>query len=240
MNATVRLVHLETPVVGKNGEVSVVKTVTAKIEPLVYSYCRLLTEADFDTLTQIRSGERTAQIRAKTLKTKHHEIARYMAMGMSTNQIAAIFNMSATTISMLKHNPAFSDLLHYYMAERDKDAVNLSARLRAIALDATDKLQECINSDEATPEFVRKSLETVLDRIGIGPQVNHNVSGGVDVRHITDVLAEPGAVRQRPILDVTPTSETSEEPSVGQVHDGTAAVGEEPSQSGGSGEGEGI
>jgi len=209
-----RLVHVETPVMGKDGEVEIVKTVKALSPEITFSYERDLVKQDIEELAAVH-GVRVAN-NVQLLRSRHHEIARYMAMGLQNNQIAAIFNMAPATISLLKHNPAFVELLSYYHGQRDLEALDIGSRLRAVALDAVDKLQDAIADPEATPAFVLKAATDVLDRIGHGSETKLRLSGGVDINAVKSSY-NPGAVQPRPLIDITPPSAENPQPAMGQT-----------------------
>lgn len=219
MTTSVRLAFVETPVLQSDGTVELHQTVAAHDQGVIHSYARHLTPEDLDALALARlNDENISTIKVRRLRTRHHEIARLMVLGTPNVEIAACFNMSPVTISLLRHNPAFSDLLAFYGAERDKDVTNLSSRLRGVAIDAIDRLQDMVNDEEvATPEFVRKSLETVLDRIGHGPESSVTVKGGVDVNLLKRELSTPSVVRQRPVLDLPSPGQESPVIIDGQV-----------------------
>lgn len=232
-----KLIEVTTPV-EVDGEIIEVKTPLAPAFKLVHEFVRELTIDDLEALEAARTGRGQRVTSIKTLRTRHHEIARYMSLGMSSTQIAAIFNMSTSTLSLLKHNPAFQDLLAYYQSKRDEQFEAIGGRLHSIALDAVDRLDEMVNHPDAAPDFVLSAAKTVLDRIGHGAEAKLKLSGGVNINAIKSSY-NPDSVRERPILDITPEGEAGSQPSVGQTLS-PSEVGQDLPPAGRPGEGEGV
>ena len=66
---------------------------------------RVLARADLSVLL-----EKRPKTELKSLTDKHHRIARACAAGLSNVDVAAICGITATRVSMLKQDPAFTEL----------------------------------------------------------------------------------------------------------------------------------
>lgn len=187
-----------------------------------------LTEQDVPLLKQVVMGKNSS---VKTLRTRHHEIARLLAMGYKQVEVAAMIGTTGAAIWVLLQNPAFQDLLSQYMARRDAEAVSLQSRVEMVAHDAVDKLQELLDKDdELTPAFVLKATTELLDRAGVGPTSKHTHEG-LNVFEIKNRSAQPSVVRDREFIDVTPEDPESDAAEARELIEAGADLGEEVSES---------
>lgn len=177
------------------------------------------------------------------LKTRHHEMARLMAAGLSDSEIGAAMSVTLGHLALLRRSPAFQQLLFTYMSIRDQEAVNIGARIKQAASIALEKLTEKLaetDSNELPLDTLRRTTTDLLDRSGHSPvSKTMTLSGALSAEDIRDIknlhrpaaaVSEPGAQSSGP-----PTLEAEAAPSPTAV-----ALGKLMSPPGvGSGPGEG-
>lgn len=143
---------------------------------------RSLTRADLSHLQVKREG--TA---VQTLRDNHHRIARAVASGMSTADVAASCGISISRVSALKGDPSFKELVAHYRgvltAEwAQADTVIEYMRTNALKAQAmiSDKLDEAAEKNEYLPTRDLLGIaELGLDRTGYG-KVNKNLNVNAD------------------------------------------------------------
>ncbi len=201
------------------------KGATATYEqPLTLAYARDLTEGD---LALLASGVRTPSVRERVdaLTHRHHLAARMVADGSKGVDISYATGYAPGTISSLRSDPAFVELVSHYAGLKEAVYLDVHQRLGSLGMAAVDQLQarvehlERIGEDELADAKVSvqqsmmptgsllKIAEMALDR-SIAPSRN----SGTNVRQPTDIggglvvnlnFSEPK--RQGNIVDVTPS-----------------------------------
>jgi len=140
----------------------------------------------------------------KKMRHRHHHAARLIAEGRTTQQVAIITGYTPGTISALKSDKAFNELVTMYKADIDELFLSMQDRMASLGLDMMDELQERL--DEEPEKFTNKMLletvKTVADRTGNGPSstVNSNINIGIAERL--------KSARQR-VIDITPEEVTN-------------------------------
>jgi hypothetical protein len=114
----------------------------------------------------------------KRVREKHHSVARMVAAGMSQRLIAGY---SEPHLSTLLNNPSMQELVAYYRAQHTNAAEVIAERLRAVGLEAVEKLVKDIDNLDANELLGLAKLG--LDRSGHGPQSKHHV---VTENHLLD------------------------------------------------------
>jgi hypothetical protein len=150
------------------------------VESVVITSHRPLTEEDAYALME--SDEKTtAPNHRKRLRTRHHEAARLMAEGKSDTEINLFTGLQPSTISVLRKDPAFKELVAHYNTVRDEKFETTHERLAALGTDAIEVIHDRL--DEKPEDFDNDQLigiiKTTTDRTGYGPsskqQVNVNI-----------------------------------------------------------------
>lgn len=119
----------------------------------------------------------------KRLSDRHHALARSVAAGLSNIECAAIHGYTPSTVSSLKGDPAFQELVEFYHAKADAAMADLHVRLSGLSAIAAAILLERLeeNPEKFSAEELRELLKLGADRTGHGPQskntqVNINVN----------------------------------------------------------------
>ena len=127
----------------------------------------------------------------KRLRDHHHLLARLVAEGRRTTDIAAEVGMSVSRVSILKGDPAFQQLVEMYRAnvEQLRDIVYADTRkkellLYNLALDLrTDKYEE--RPDDITDSENQKDIEWGTEAVNgkVTRNLNINMSEPLAVAH---------------------------------------------------------
>lgn len=139
-------------------------------EPVEMSFVRDLHERDLEALN---AGVRATEGRQPllNLRASHHALARCVAEGKSDVESSAITGYAPSTISSLKKDPAFSELVAHYTLQIEGLFLDVHERLKNLGLTSIEILQERMN--DAPGDFkIRELLEVAqlsFDRAGFGP-----------------------------------------------------------------------
>lgn len=159
-------------------------------KPIEATVLRELDPADLALLATERGVKPSA---IKRITDRHHNLARSLASGMGEADAAILCGYTVSRVSILKSDPAFSELLTFYREDAQRPFRDLHVRLSGIATDATVLLQEKLEADlEAELEDRKVPLGQLMeltkmgaDRTGFGPQttalnVNVNLAGRLE------------------------------------------------------------
>lgn len=155
----------------------------ASSTPLVLA-TRALSAAELEARSAREVGIQAAPL--KRLQSRHRDIARELASGATTSEVAAKYGITASRVSVLKSDPSFQDLIHYFTTRREEARDYEMQELRGLHSHATSTLIEVFEDDEQKakldPEFVLKVMKETADRIGLGPstkqETNVNINFG--------------------------------------------------------------
>lgn len=155
----------------------------------------------------------SAQPQILKIRNTHHTLARLMAQGIDGVEISAITGISASRQSILKNDPAFKELLHYYASQVEAKFLDVHERLAALGTDAVETLHDRL--EESPDNFTNKQLmelvELTLDR-SVAPKKstagnNANIASAPPVINIAFVappqLPSP-ALSPQITLDIEP------------------------------------
>lgn len=108
----------------------------------------------------------------KTLRDKHHTLARYMAQGFSDSDISSYTGYSSSRLSVLRTDPAFAELVNHYRVNREDAQRRLDERLADATGTALSVLQERLEDDPDKFDNgeLLDTLKILADRAGFGPQ----------------------------------------------------------------------
>jgi hypothetical protein len=136
---------------------------------------------------------------------RHHALARLIAQGTPDWEAAAITGYTQSSISILKVDPTFKDLLKFYADSVDAQYVDLHSAMAGVALDAVMEIQTRLeeNGDKIPIRELRELAATFADRTGHGPsstsKVDVNVNIGAKMEEARRRIEE-----RRKMIDVTP------------------------------------
>lgn len=108
--------------------------------PVAVSIVRELTEADLPAL-QAPGPVDALPSRIARVSYSHHQLARLLARGEDHTTASLITGYSMSWISALMGDPAFTELLATYSAERQQVFVDALERMRTLGISAVEELQ---------------------------------------------------------------------------------------------------
>lgn len=138
------------------------------------------------------------------LRHSHHLLARALAEGRSNISAAAISGYAPSTVTALKRDPAFQELLAHYKSQADDIFASVQDRLGALGLSFLDELQHRLENE---PESFKVGqllamAQALLDR-SIAPtraaKAGGPVGGPTSVSVNIRFAGEP-----KPVLDLVP------------------------------------
>ena len=119
-----------------------------------------LTEADMVALQNPIKGLTTSPTLVK-IRASHHRIAQLIAEGRRHTEIALICGISPQRISQLTADPAFQELMAFYVSEQQKVFVDHQQRLADLGTTALEELRDRL---ETSPEQFK--TRELLDIVG--------------------------------------------------------------------------
>ena len=127
----------------------------------------------------------------KRIRDVHHRIARRVAEGLGTTEIAQQLGYSISRISILKGDPAFQQLVEVYRKRlneiEDEVWAGFQKRALMIASDGLEIIQARQEEEGETMPFseLRANVEMALDRAGLSV-VHKSVNASVDFSYLAD------------------------------------------------------
>lgn len=141
-------------------------------------YLRDLNEADLAAVSSGVLGATTPSL--TTLKSTHHNLARLLSEGLKAVEVSAITGYSQSRISILKHDPAFQELMAYYAAQKKQVYLDVHERLAGLGTDAMDELQRRIDEEpeRISTKDLTSILTTTMDRSVAPSRAASSLTGG--------------------------------------------------------------
>lgn len=139
-----------------------------------------------------------------TIRARHHQVARLLAMGMPEGVIASLTGYQAATISTLKQSPSMLELIAHYRAPGNQAIEALGEKLRLIADMSAEQLIAKLETGEVDVNQLLAALKLGADRVGNGPlaKVEHSHLHSLDeeqVKRLTESARKRNADRIIPI-----------------------------------------
>jgi hypothetical protein len=147
----------------------------AMVRELTAEAVRELTTADLELLNTDR-GVKPVSI--QRLRDSHHALAKALARGMDNTEASVHTGYSISRISILRSDPAFSELVESYRQQQNLAEANVTERISTLKLDFLEELRSRL---EEKPETFsnRETLDCfkeLADRSGNGPTRSMNVN----------------------------------------------------------------
>jgi hypothetical protein len=166
---------------------------------------RDLVEDDLRELDEPRDSKPVPLTRR--MNERHHALARLLSSGVADWEAAAMTGYCASHISILKTDPTFKDLLHFYREKVDVATADLHSRLSGMSIDALDELRRRLEEEPDTirPHLLLEMVKAGADRTGHGPSsTNLQVNVGLAQR------LEAARKRVTDMIDITPLKKKDE------------------------------
>ena len=153
--------------------------------PFHVAYERDLSEADLAALNLPRGG--TPPRSLARIHASHHSVARCLATGMKSAQVALVTGYTVARIYQLQQDQAFQALVADYQTEAKSVFADLAERMNDLSLDAIEILQERLHDSpgEFTIPVLLDVVKAFADRTGHGPNQE------VHLKMSTDLIDRP-------------------------------------------------
>jgi hypothetical protein len=136
--------------------ISISRGIGRNVSLVDYMLVRELTADDVPRLAATSDSLRGGISQIKTLRQTHHLLAKAIASGKTMAEAAAISGYTQTTISVLKKDPAFIELVSLYEDDINKVYLDVHARMAALSISTLEELQDRF---EKSPEtFTKREL----------------------------------------------------------------------------------
>lgn len=112
------------------------------------------------------------------IKRRHHRLAMILAGGeMDEGRAALMCGLHPSTVSILKNDPAFAELLAMYSDGVTAQFRDTVAEMAELAEDVIELIRQKLDAqgESVSLDTLMKFLPTLTDRTGNGPTSNHNV-----------------------------------------------------------------
>lgn len=129
---------------------------------LEITFIRELTQEDL--LTAGEGQDVAGPTSLQSIKHSHHRLAMLVAQGKRDVEVSLITGYSPGYISRLQGDPAFKELLAYYLAQRAEVQVDALDRAKVLSLNAMDELQKRL---EETPEAFTLDKLLAVAELGV-------------------------------------------------------------------------
>ena len=121
---------------------------------------RPVTEADLPALKDARGGTPPR----KKLRYKHHALARLLASGMQERTAAVVSGFAPITVSVLKKDAAFAELVKFYETEEGKRFDQVRAQVLGVGQKFVEEMERRVT--EAPEETPMRDLRMPRSRRG--------------------------------------------------------------------------
>ena len=147
--------------------------------PLSIEVVRELNTGDLEVLANPPKQGITTTPLAK-LRHTHHMLARLIAEGRPGVECSAITGYSQSRISILKHDPAFEELVEYYKGQAEAKYLDVHERLAGLGIDTIEELQDRLASEpeKFSARELMELAELTLDRSVAPPKGGAKANGG--------------------------------------------------------------
>lgn len=121
------------------------------------------------------------------IRASHHRIAQLVADGNKDVNISLITGMSANRICILKSDPAFLELIAYYLDIKEKVYVDVHEKLADLGTTALEEIRERLEEDPSkfkTRELL-EIVEKTYDRSAAPSKLSGRASGNTNSPGLT-------------------------------------------------------
>lgn len=125
---------------------------------VTFEYVRDLVPTDL-----VRMGEEELGVQAPMLvrlKHRHHSLARALAEGLKPSEAAAVTGYAISRVSILQNDPAFAELVSFYIAQVNEKFTNAIGKRAELHESVVDELQARL--DDQPEKFTNKDLTGIM------------------------------------------------------------------------------
>lgn len=167
-----------------------------------------LTEEDIAEYCE-KSGDLPAQKSDEkdlvTLRARHHQVARFLAMGLPESLVAELTNFKAPYISTLKLSPSMQELISHYRAPGDNATKLMTEKLRLLSHMSIEQLIVKVQNGELDVNQLLASTKLGADRSNNGPmaKVEHAHTHSLDERQVQKLAESSRKRNAERIIDIS-------------------------------------
>lgn len=145
------------------------------------------------------------------LNARHHQILRFHLLGWKNKDIAAHLGVSLMTVTTVVNSSLGRLKTQVMTAELDHTAMEAARRIRQLAPQAVQMVEEIMNSDEAPMAIRLSAAKDLLDRAGLAAPKKVDVNSTSVSLSASDLENLKAAALQRAaanglLIDVPATS----------------------------------
>jgi len=193
-----------------------------RAKPISAAIRRELNEGDIKALWDLPAGGLDSSVPPLVrLRHQHHFLARLIAEGKPNVESSLITGMSPSRISILKNDPAFSELIEYYKQQAGEAYVDVHERLAVLGLSSIEELMDRLQ-DSPEGFSARELMELAalgLDRSGHGPTTKVQASVSVLTPEVLAALKKEIEVRSNGTVRSLTQAPNNQGPVLGPVID---------------------
>lgn len=123
------------------------------------------------------------------LRTSHHEAARYLANGKTIHETAFLVGRTPERIAQLARDPAFQELMAYYMNQRSEVMYESTARMAAELIEIAEMSKNEIIS-RLEDDKIRASIPMGELRLLMGDTLDRTIAPKKSAQPTTQVPAQ--------------------------------------------------
>ena len=140
----------------------------------------------------------------KRLSDRHQAVARYVAEGMSNTEISILTGYGTHTITILRGDKTFQELVGFYRANQEAQFADLRQHMAGLSIDAIVELRERIeaNPEKFTPGQLMELVKLLADRTGHGPTETKQVNVTTNIAQRLETARKRVEAQY---VDITPT-----------------------------------
>lgn len=141
----------------------------------------------------------------RTVKRRHHRLAMLLAAGtMTESQAALACGLHPATVSLLKQDPLFHELLTLYSDGVTAEFQDAVSQMADLADDMIGRLRDIMDNspEQLSVDQILKALPILTDRTGNGPTSNVNtrsIALNLNSRDLADAKADAARRVVRPL-----------------------------------------
>lgn len=126
----------------------------------------------------------SAEPRVKMSRTQHR-LAQLLAMGMDPGRAGVVCNYNVSTVSILRSDPMFQELEHYYSLQVDDEFQTVIQQMADLHEDIVVEIRTRLENDpnQFSISAMTELFKALSDRVGHGPTSNINQKSAV--LHVT-------------------------------------------------------
>lgn len=142
---------------------------------------------------------------ARPLNARHRLLAKMVAEGCTTTEIAAKLKYTEARVSVLKSNTRILQLIEQIQDRMFED--DIEKRMKSLGPDALNAIEEILTSDKIDAIKKETSARWLLEKLTGKPAQQIDIKGEITVGHFLDELDKIKSMREVSARQPTPSTE---------------------------------